>query len=375
MGIIKRNNILAGDWRRRLDEIGNPTRTTTRTTKNETTKKQTKKINLRTTTTFLVSLLLLASAAQLSFQSGELRSSSATFFSTLRVLPVAPTASQNKDLVGCDMMSQIKIVEKIAEGHQKVVYKVKLPSGQLAIAKQCTSKNCVESKLLSKEASYLRNLQEQYGNENTLNYFGECDDPEGSYPMIEISKGKTVSISTTSRSTGYTYFAEYGKPLVFGWENLTTTGEFRNCFGLHYTAADEEDFRVIARQYANYSIANTNGTRTRIPLTLGPCGYHHSKSKGNDNIFASNYVVAKTGIRHVDLDMLNHCPGTTYDEVLSQNCLILAQNLRRVKRFKNRFDCSLEYSMNHPVSDLNSRINATKAKHLCLEKVRHILPN
>jgi len=271
-----------------------------------------------------------------------------------------PRAKMNKEnskteLLDCKDVPNIEIVRELGKGKKKMVYEVKLPSGGAAIAKRCIDDHCIRRGLLKREATYLKGLQRQYGRDKVIELYGACD---GGYPNggIDLLKGTRSSRKRNTRylkkmasnfSEGYTSFSEIGKPFLTTWREGEV--KFRKCFASYFTEADVESFRVIARQYAGYE-----GT----PMILGKPKYF------SDNIWVEQYILAKAGPRHVDLDMLGECQNCTYDEALKFNCGVVKDVV-----FQDDINCSLAYSLENPVLNLDDHINATEAEARCTELV------
>lgn len=267
--------------------------------------------------------------------------------------------SQKQKLLGCNDIQNIEIIRELGKGKAKVTYEVKLPSGESALAKRCIHDNCLRQGLLTGEFRHLKKLQDQYGKENTISVYGMCDAPyaEGG---IDLQKGTRTSRKRNSRhlriiasdfTEGYTAFFEMGVPLLTKWRDGV---KFRKCFASYFTDADVDSFRVIARQYAGFAGS---------PIMLGQPGYF------SDNIWAEQYIIAKAGARHADLDMLFHCQNCTYEEALTHNCIIVQDVV-----FHKRMNCSLAFSLEHPILNLDEHINATEAERQCTLTVGESLP-
>lgn len=267
--------------------------------------------------------------------------------------------SQKKKLLGCNDIQNIEIIRELGIGKAKVTYEVKLPSGESALAKRCIHDNCLRQGLLTGEFRHLKTLQDQYGKENTIGVYGKCDAPyaEGG---IDLQKGTRTSRKRNSRhlrivasdfTEGYTAFFEMGVPLLTKWRDGV---KFRKCFASYFTDADVDSFRVIARQYAGYPGS---------PIMLGQPGYF------SDNIWAEQYIIAKAGARHADLDMLFPCEECTYEEALAHNCIIVQDVV-----FHKQMNCSLAFSLEHPILNLDEHINATEAERQCTLTVGESLP-
>lgn len=264
--------------------------------------------------------------------------------------------SRRLEFLDCKDLPNIEIVRELGKGKAKIVYEVKLPSGQIAIAKRCISDHCLRKGLLIREVTYLKGLQEQYGQDQVIELYGACD---GEYPNggIDLLKGTRSSKKRNTRyltkiasnfNEGYTSFIELGKPFLSEWREGEV--KFRKCFASFFTAADVESFRVIARQYAAYKDS---------PMVLGKPTIYFT-----DNIWVEQYILAKAGPRHVDLDMLDECKNCTYNEALKFNCAIVKDVV-----FQNDIDCSLAYSLDNPVLNFDDHINATEAELQCIERV------
>jgi hypothetical protein len=266
-------------------------------------------------------------------------------------------------LLDCKDMDKIKIIRQIGEGQQKRVYEVKLPSGGIAIAKRCISGKCVRKGMLEAEARHIVNLQKVHGRENTIHYYGECSAKRAPHFQDNLKRIRNapsreekvkrqeesdiyVKENAADFRLSFTWFSEIGKPLITEWHKFTTEDSFRECFASHFTDADVEDFRTIARQYA-----------------VGYEGFHMILQKigfPTDNIYIQQYIIADAGIRHADLDAVYPCEECTYEEALLINCNIMKHVL-----FRENLDCSLEYSAKNPQTNPSKHVNVDKANLQC----------
>ena len=111
---------------------------------------------------------------------------------------------------------------------------MKLPSGVRAVAKRCIHEECHRKELLQKEALHLDGLQQKYGREATIAYFGKCDAAYYIPEFEELETGelrhknrnrmkknsKYIEKYNTNFTQGFTYFSEIGKPLLVDWDPL-----------------------------------------------------------------------------------------------------------------------------------------------------------
>jgi len=240
--------------------------------------------------------------------------------STTMTVAEITTSYDKKDelLLGCDEIAKLKVLRLIGTGKQKVTYEVKLPWGEHAALKRCKFKKCVEKGFLKKETELTRELHEQYGDQ-TVRYFGECN---AAYTDINTYVLKT---QLTNFSIGFTSVVELGKPLVSSWDIYDKKWDIfdTKCFADFYTETDIEDFRNIARLFANFSKSPTmlkiNGT--------------------SDNMHPQQYMTriggSKEGrIKLLDLDTLETCKkgeilrngeNCTFNTALNLNCEIMAE--------------------------------------------------
>ena len=313
------------------------------------------------------------------FSSQQIIVSTASYKGDKRGVRPAP-GGEERGLIDCSGMKDINILQKLAEGKQKIVYKVLLPSGETALAKRCKTKECVLRKLLENEGTYLRNLQRQYGASESIQFYGDCKAPYppsllanwSAYETYKKNLRQLIPLSIQSNFTqGYTILVELGKPLIQDSENpITETYRYSRCISKQFTPADLEDFRKVARQLAGYEEVSADSkvdgkissTRTYVPVRLGRPGHY------TDNVRAHNYIFSKAGIRLADVDMLEKCPTCTYDEALEYNCKVLRTVLRLKKHQHEGWDCSLEYSKKNEVTNPNEHINLTKATEVCTKE-------
>lgn len=266
-------------------------------------------------------------------------------------VPIAPEKdTPNKTaLLGCNDFKDVTIVRTLGKGHKKAVYEVKLPSGESAIIKR--NLNVGYQSYFDHEAFYLKKMHELYGDQ-TVKYFGDCNVP---YDEAKIKGLRPIhaskylqSIASNFTGGGLSYMIQSGQPLVTKWEGQKAMDQkFRQCLASYFTSADLENFRSIARQYA------------AIPdhrLFFAQPG------KWNSHIFAEQYALmdGPVGIRHIDLDDLYKCQNCSFDKVLEFNC----ETVRKVT-FTHQLNCTEEYSLKHPVKDMNDHINSTEANAKC----------
>lgn len=251
----------------------------------------------------------------------------------------------------CDDIKNLEIVRTLSTGMNKVVLEVTLPgSGASAVAKRCFKSEPRLQRLLRKETNFLKGLQEQYGTENTLGYFGECYASSNKLFGEMLKQGMKMDHILRNFSVGYTSIVEMGTPLLLNGQLLKGKGHTcslpsRKCFAEYFTESDVEDLKMMARLYANYS--------------EGPITLRHRKN--TDNCKAEQYVATTTGLRHVDLEMayLRKRSELTYSESLEINCSVL-----RILFNNKTLDCTTsvpigKQQMNH------HRINTTAAVDHC----------
>jgi len=249
-------------------------------------------------------------------------------------------ANMTTGYFGCDEIAKLEIVRLIGAGSQKSAYEVKLPWGEHAIAKQCRQESCIKKLWLEKEANLTRELYEEYGDQ-VVRYFGECN---------AAYNGTSTTVLKTQRrdfSIGFTSVVELGNPMYRGRMNDT------QCFAEFYTETDIEDFKNIARLFANFS---------KSPVIL------RTKQK-NDNIYPQQYMTSigessEGRIKLLDLDFQTTCKIgealskrriCTFDTVLDANCKIMAE-LTNIPNL----NCLLPVSSNS-----SNRINASHAAKEC----------
>ena len=138
----------------------------------------------------------------------------------------------------------------------------------------------------------------------------------------------------------------------------------RRCFAEYFTETDIEDFRNIARLYANFS---------KSPTLLAGIGQR------TDNIFPRQYMASIGGtrpgrIKLIDLDNLFECKigrnqrFCTYENVLNVNCQIMAM-LTGIPNL----NCSLPSPTTTKAVSYspNDRINASHAATECKKRNNH----
>ncbi|OEU06997.1 hypothetical protein FRACYDRAFT_252630 [Fragilariopsis cylindrus CCMP1102] len=234
--------------------------------------------------------------------------------------------SRTSSLLGCADIAELEIVRVLGEGKQKITFEVKLPSGEHAVAKRCQSNNCYNQKLIAEEAEIFRGLHKQFGDEGALRFFGEC------YVPFDDKKNRPTDITKLASdfSVGHTSVIEMGKPILASWNIPIPTKS--SCFKSYFTPRDVEDFRNIARRYANYSdspivLTKLEERGLNANITIG---------MSTDNSYPQQYIVRKSGrgtpgnIFHTDLDMAVVCKNLyknhicQVDNILKVNCKVIS---------------------------------------------------
>jgi len=257
---------------------------------------------------------------------------------------------KDRTLLGCGEIANLKVLREIGKGKQKVTYKVKLPWGEYAAVKRCLSQSCIAHKYLRKESKLIQEVHEQYGDQS-VRYFGECN------TAYNHTGKKGLNRDLQDFSIGFTSVVELGKPLLTKWSDM-----FPKCFAEFYTETDIEDFRNIARLFANLS---------KSPMML-KVGEHI------DNIFPQQYITRIGGpregrIKLADFDMLETCTigekikngeNCTFDTALKANCEIMA----KLTNIAN-LNCSLSSSRTKLIPHFpNDHINVSHAVMECRRK-------
>jgi len=231
-------------------------------------------------------------------------------------------------LLTCEEIQNLEIVRQIGKGNRKTVFEVKLPTGVNAIAKRLHRNAKASSKnsykwlgLAKKETHYLEKLQDIFGKDDTLGFFGECQ--ATSQSVFEKLQKDGVENDALMRnfSIGYTAVLEMGTPLIpeaalMIPKNKTHAchQDARKCFGNYFTESDVADLTKIARQYSNYD------------------GKKRLLMKGrtreiSDNCKPEQFVTTDKGLRHIDLGMVFDCKrldeGCSYEEALEINCSMI----------------------------------------------------
>jgi len=267
------------------------------------------------------------------------------------VVPVEdfPNKTATELLLGCNDLKDATIVRTFGKGHTKAVYEVKLPSGESAIVKR--NLNIGYQRYFENEVFYLKKMAKLYG-DKTTKYFGECNAPMDKSKIKgkrkDVANKYLKSIASNFTGGGLAYAIQIGQPLVTKWEgDKKTEQKFRQCLASYFTPADLENFRSIARQYA------------AIPdhrLFFAEPGWT------NSHVYAEQYALmdGTIGIQHIDLDNLHKCQKCSFEKVLEFNCATV-----RNVTFTPQLNCTEEYSVTHPVKDMNDHINATEANAKC----------
>jgi len=260
--------------------------------------------------------------------------------------------------IDCRDIKKLEIIRYIGKGRQKATFEVKLPSGEHAVAKRCISMYCHKYQEVEKEANKLKILQDQYGRKETIRFFGVCKASESDVTSVRkmLKNGTKLYDLALNFSTGFTSVVELGKPLatevLWGREKGTKHGnkhmchtERRKCFASHFTDADIEGFKTVARQYANYS---------KGPLLLRRSG----QNLNTDNCKAEQYILTAAGMRHTDLDMTYLSKKITYHKALEINCAVLRDMIH-----DDNLNCSAVERSEIPLPDYH--INSTDAFNKC----------
>ena len=275
-------------------------------------------------------------------------------------LEPSTSESRTKRLLGCQDMKNVEITNIIATGNKKIIYEVKLPSGQPAVVKRCLHIKCME-KYMARETYFLKKLQETYGRSETIAFYGECNMPYDREQKImkKLNKEKIrmflSKVAPHFDVSGITSLVEKGDPLIVTNGKKDKQKKYRNCIASHFQEADLENFRTIARQYAGYP--------------EHPILFNTPNRKYNSHAFPEQYVLVRAGIRHVDLDNLFKCPECTYDEALEVNCKTV-----RLVTDQADLNCTQEYSLHHQVKNRNLHINPTEANLNCM-RTMHLYTN
>jgi len=274
-------------------------------------------------------------------------------------LDLEQTTNNNKYL-DCQSIAQLEIVKLLGTGNQKIVYEVKLPWGEHAVAKRCHTLKCYRQNLIRKEANLFRGLFEQYGEGQAVKFFGEC---------YRKYKDKDEIVTSSSDFTvGHTSVIELGNPLVDSWDHVMEM----SCFASYLTSLDVRDLVQIARRYANYS---------ESPILLAEYSVKAQKKNkteyhNTDNVYPNQYITRTSSssfgnndkglINHADMDMVYLCKDhyeeqyCTYEMVLEANCRIM----RRLT--KQELDCSDPlWDEQTETAQTHERINATRAVKRC----------
>ena len=270
------------------------------------------------------------------------------------------TSTAPLDYLNCTEIASLEILYRVGSGQQKRSYAVRLPNGEVGIAKRCHSGLCYKNNYIEKEGQLWQSLYEENGSQ-AVRFYGMCrGEPVTDYTMKylkEIKRDFTI---------GTTVVLELGEPLMPYWAqglNLTERDRrYRRCFAKFYTPADLADLVRIAQNYAN---------RSKGPIILS--------SSESDNAFTDNdcpqqYITVQRNtsdgrstisIKHADFDFASICSNCTYEHALDLNCNIISKLVDRTEIPK--LDCSKDSPYTHPSIDPNGpRINLTYAREACL---------
>ncbi len=255
-------------------------------------------------------------------------------------------------LLTCNDIQNIPILEVLGKGKRKRAFSVRLPTGDIGVAKRCRRPQCYRESLTNTEGGIFKTLFEQYGSK-ALRFFGDCYGG----PMDEERFREEPRIYSNQLednfAVGYTFVIEFATPLLDGW-HYNGSWVDPNCFAQHYTEADVADLASIAHRYAALP----------EPLYMGPI-----QADKTDNMYPQQSATThtKTGavvsIQHTDLDWIvlcrDHGPDKcTYEAALDYNCRIISQLVNRT------LDCSTLQDHNERAP----RINTTLAKLSCLRE-------
>ena len=186
-------------------------------------------------------------------------------------LSTLPKNKTTPHILNCTEMKDAEILSELGRGKRRIMYKVKLPNGQLAVAKRCFRRSDFCFPGMKKESELMAMLQEAYGDQAVAVY-GICQN-EPSTPYIDRIYDKL--------GDGPTLLVELGTPLKQeGWN-----GNIQ----YNFNEADLRDLDTIAQQYANLP---------GRPLMMGvPFARQRT-----DNYFPQQYARFRSGIRHIDLE-------------------------------------------------------------------------
>ena len=288
----------------------------------------------------------------------------------------------------CSEIAGLEMVRLVGEGKEKAVYEVTLPSGERAAAKRCLTGKCLSKRLIEKEAHKLRGLNERYGDEGSLQFFGGCYldmEMAESGPEYRSTKERTESAIHKYKlnfSVGHTSVIESGHPLMESRKEPID----ESCYASFLAAQDKEDLANIARRYANYF---------KSPLLLlpyrkhrkknSPLGVQHQDGKAilryenieTDNVHLHQYVTRRASsisaekgtIHHADLDQVISC-NRHYDAQFCTADLVLDANCRVLSRMANvHLNCShpttSEFNIAAVTSKKPHRISTTRALRKC----------
>jgi len=190
------------------------------------------------------------------------------------------------------------------------------------VAKRCQSINCYKNNFIAEEAAIFRGLHKQFGDEGALRFFGEC--------YVPLERSTDIKKLASDFSVGHTSVIEMGKPILASW-NIPIPRD-SSCFKGYFTPRDIEDFKNIARRYANYSdspivLSKLEKRGLNANITIGI---------NTDNRYPQQYILRKGGrgtpgtIFHVDFDMAYVCKNLykehicQVDNILKVNCNVIS---------------------------------------------------
>ena len=270
----------------------------------------------------------------------------------------ASSVEPQPSLLTCHGIRNLKIVDKLGKGKRKRAFSVRLPSGEIVVAKRCRTAKCYREQLTQFEGTTFKKLFQQHGSK-ALKFYGECKGKRLNLTALEKHPKKYIGKLQDNFKVHYTFLVEFATPLLEGWH---TNGSWvdPDCFAQHYTEADVADLASIAHRYASLD----------EPLYMGPTDITRT-----DNIFPQQYVTTHTAsgevssIQHSDLDLMVSCKDhgpnkCTYDAALDYNCRIISKLVNRT------LDCSDAAStkLQEHRSGGAPRINTTLAALSCLKE-------
>merc|ERR1740124_942170 len=135
---------------------------------------------------------------------------------------------KKEQLLTCNDIQRLEIIRKIGNGANKVAFEVKLPHSNNStlntrysslLVKRCYTLKCNKRAFIKNEATIFQGLQDQYGSDNTVQYFGGCFAASSKWAIEQLIKAENENNNSSSIiidkiarnfSVGYTIVIDLG---------------------------------------------------------------------------------------------------------------------------------------------------------------------